>query len=91
MIIDTPSLTALASGLKHNTTIEQLAVDKLPLDLTKDQFRVLIDAVDSTAVKKLWLNNNRHYKKWFSDFRLLKLKNINIEWYSDYENLFKKW
>ena len=86
--IDTPSLKALASGLKHNTTIEQLAVDKYCHDFTKDQFQLLIDAVDSSAVKKLWLYDSFDYKCWFSDYILDR---HNVEWYNDYYNLYNKW
>ena len=89
--IDTPSLTALASGLKHNTTIEQLAVDKYLWAFTEDQFRVLIDAVDSSAVKKLWLCDRSNYKRWFISDCTLSRKNIDIEWYSDHYILYNKW
>ena len=51
--IDTPSLTALASGLKHNTTIQQLAFDNYSYDFTEYQLRMLLNAVDSSAVQKL--------------------------------------
>ena len=88
--IDTPSLTALASGLKHNTTIEQLAVDKYVWDFTKDQFQVLIDAVDSNVVRKLWLYDCRCYKGWFSVCTLYR-SNVNIEWYLYYDDLYNKW
>ena len=92
--IDTPSLTALASGLKHNTTIEQLAVDKCSLFLggyfTEEQFRVLIDAVDSSAVQKLWLCDSSDYKRWFSDCTLSR-KNVDIEWYSSFNDPYNKW
>ena len=91
--IDTPSLTALASGLKHNTTIEQLAVDKYYHDSTKEHFQLLIDAVDSSAVKKLWLNDHSDYRKWFSDYtHALSSKHVDIEWYSYYHyDLYSKW
>ena len=85
--IDTPSLTALASGLKHNTTIEQLAVDKLQ---HKNQFRVLVDAMDSNSVKQLWLYSCSHYRKWFSDCSLNR-KNVDIKWYSYHYNLYNNW
>ena len=88
--IDTPSLTALASGLKHNTTIEQLVVDKYGGYFTKYQFQVLIDAVDSSAVKKLWLFDCSHYKSWFSDHAFSR-NHSNIEWCSGYYNLYNKW
>ena len=89
--IDTPSLTALTSGLKHNTKIEQLAFDKYYHDFNEVQFRLLIDAVDSSAVKKLWLHHS-NYRRWFSDCTLdLSRKNIEIEWYSTNKALYNKW
>ena len=53
--IDTPSLTALASGLKQNRTMEELAIDHQSKYFTKDQFQMLIEGIDSSAVKKLCL------------------------------------
>ena len=100
--IDTPSLTALASGLKHNTTIEQLAVDNYSWHFegnkpkfAEDQLRVLINAVDSSAVKKLWLRDYTcrdysDYKRWFNGCTLSRM-NINIEWYTGYVDLYNKW
>ena len=88
--IDTPSLTALASGLKHNTTIQQLAVENCSKNFIEDQFQVLIDAVDSSAVQKLWLHDFRTYKRWFSDCTLSR-NNVNIEWYFYYNDLYNKW
>ena len=88
--IDTPSLTALASGLKHNTTIEQLVVENYSKHFTEDQFQVLIDAVDSSAIKNLWLYDCRDYKKWLSDC-ILSRKNVNIVLCYNYEDVFNKW
>ena len=88
--IDTPSLTALASGLKHNTTIQQLAVDKPYSFFTEDQFQVLIGAVDSSAVKKLWLYDYSEYKRCFSDYTLSR-NNVEIECYSNISDWFNKW
>ena len=85
--IDTPSL---AKGLKHNTTMEQLAVDKLQRNLNEVQFQVLVDGMDSSSVKQLWLYNCSHYRKWFSDCSLNR-KNVDIEWYSYHYNLYNKW
>ena len=58
-VIDTPSLTALASGLKQNRTMEELAFDNYfyPKKFTKEQLQLLIEGVDSSAVKKLWLHS----------------------------------
>ena len=53
--IDTPSLTALVSGLKQNKTMEELAINRHIYRFSKEQFQLLIEGVDSSAVKKLWL------------------------------------
>ena len=68
--IDTPSLAALASGLKQNRTMEELAFDNVefPKLFSKEQFQLLIEGVDSSAVKKLWLHYC--YKKLLSDYPL---------------------
>ena len=86
MLIDTPSLAALASGLKHNTIMEKLVIDKSDSGFTEDQFRVLIDAVDSSAVKKLWLST--YYKQWLSDCPISRT-NISIEWFHDSVNMLR--
>ena len=87
--IVTPSLTALASGLKQNTTIEQLAVDKYDEYFTEDQFRVLIDAVYSSAVQKLVLCESL-YTNWFSTCTLSR-NNVDIEWFRSNDDLYNKW
>ena len=88
--INTSSLTALINGLKHNTTIEQIAVDNHYHDFTEDQFQLLIDAVYSSAVKKLWLYDHGDCKQCFNDCTLYR-NNVDIEWYSDYSDLYNKW
>ena len=54
--METTSLTALASGLKQNRTMEELAFDNYfySKKFTKEQLQLLIEGVDSSAVKKLW-------------------------------------
>ena len=73
-VIDTPSLTALASvvsnrkdnGSAINHWLE-LAFDNYfyPKKFTKEQLQLLIEGVDSSAVKKLWLYIG--YKELLSD------------------------
>ena len=88
--LHTPSsLTALASGLKHNTTIEQLAVDTFLED--RDQFQALIGAVDSSAVKKLWLCNHSAYMWWYDYCTLTRRKVIDVVWYSSHHDMYNKW
>ena len=53
---------------------------------------MLIDAVDSSAVEKLWLYDDSDYKMWFSDCTLSRLNNVDIVWYkNNYHGLFNKW
>ena len=85
--IDTPSLTALASGLKQNRTMEELAIDHQSKYFTKDQFQMLIEGIDSSAVKKLWLY---HHKNLLSDFPLSR-DDVVIEWYYGSNDVYKKW
>ena len=83
----TPSLTALAGGLKHNTTIEQLAFEKYGGYFTEGQFKLLIDAVKNSTVKKFWLYNYHHYKTWFINSRT----NVDINWHGDLCDLYNNW
>ena len=88
--IDTPSLTALASGLKQNRTMEELVVNNrlITAFFTKEQFRFLIEGVDSSAVKKLWLYKD--YKKFLSDCPLSR-DDVDVEWYNDTKDVYKMW
>ena len=83
--IDTPSLTALASGLKQNKTMEELAFDNKSKIFTKHQFQLLIEGVDSSAVKKLWLHSG--YIKLFNNC-LLSRDDFNVELYKDFEAFY---
>ena len=57
-------------------------------DFTKEQFQLLIDGVDSSAVKKLWLPNG--YKELMSDCPLSR-DDVVVEW-CDYSNeVYPKW
>ena len=88
--IDTPSLTGLASGLKQNSTMEELAFNSslYSAGFTKEQFQLLIEGVDSSAVKKLWLQNG--YKELLSDCPLSR-DDVVVEW-CDYSNeVYPKW
>ena len=49
--IDTPSVTALVSGLKQNKTMKELAIYNYFTNFTEKQFQLLIEGVDSSAVK----------------------------------------
>ena len=90
--IDTPSLTALVSGLKQNRTMEELAIDIKSRYLSKEQFQLLIEGVDSSAVKKVHLYrcSTYRYKKLLSDCPLSR-DDVVIEWYDSYYNVYKKW
>ena len=88
--IDTPSLTALVSGLRQNRTMEELALDKRSTSFTKEQFQLLIEGVESSAVKKLHLYSSSHYKKLLSDCPLSR-DDVVIEWYNDPNDVYKKW
>ena len=88
--IDNPSLTALVSGLKQNRTMEELAFQNISENFTKEQFELLIEGVDSSAVKKLYLYYNIHYKKLFSYCPLFR-DDVDIEWYDYSRDLYKKW
>ena len=88
--IDTPLLTALACGLKQNRTIEELAFDNnfYSADFTKEQFQLLIEGVDSSAVKKLWLYDG--YKILLSDCPLSR-DDVVVEWYHHTHEVYEKW
>ena len=83
--IDTPSLTELASGLKQNKTMEELAFDNKSKIFTKHQFQLLIEGIDSSAVKKLWLHSG--YRKLFNNC-LLSRNDFNVELYKDTEAFY---
>ena len=89
-LIDTPSLTALVSGLKQNRTMEELAFNKFYVNVqfTKEQFQLLIEGVDSSAVKKIHLYHD--YKKMLSDCPLSR-DDVVIEWYDHASDVYKKW
>ena len=86
--IDTPSLTALVSGLKQNRTMEELAFDSLSRYFTIDEFQLLREGVDSSALKKLLLNSS--YKNQLSDCPLSR-DDVVIEWYDSSFDMNKKW
>ena len=81
------SLEELASGLKQNGTMEEIAVGSTLADF-KDHLPSLVTAVNScSAVKKLWLSNS--YKKWFGNSELSD-SGAKIVWF-DKDKLFKYW
>ena len=84
--IDTPSLTALASGLKQNKTMEELIFGSCLYP--KEQFKLLIEGVGSSAVKILWLDTV--YKELLSDCPLFR-DDVVIRWYNDPDIVYKKW
>ena len=85
--IDTPSLTALVSGLKQNRTMEELAINNswYSADFTKEQLQLLIEGVENSAVKKLHLYSS--YKRWLSDCPFSR-DDMVIEWY---DGVNEKW
>ena len=87
--IDTPSLTALVSGLKQNRTMEKLAINNCcyTASFTEEQFQLLIEGVNSSAVKKLWLHKDC---KKLSDCPISR-DDVVIEWYDNLNDLYKKW
>ena len=88
--IDTPSLTALVSGLKQNKTMEELAINnsEFSASFTKEQFQLLIEGVESSAVKKPHLDS--FYTKSLSDCPLSR-DDVVIEWYGVSDGVYKKW
>ena len=86
--IDTPSLTALVSGIKQNRTMEELAFHKLFRTFTKEQLQLLMEGVDSSAVKELHIHSD--YKKLCSDSPLSR-DDVVIEWYDSSYDVYKKW
>ena len=89
--IDTPTLTALVSGLKQNRTMEKVVIDNglyYSAPFTKEQFQLLIEAVDSSAVKKLYLY--KYHKKLLNDCPISR-DDVVIEWYDDAYDVYKKW
>ena len=67
-------------------TIKELAISREEL-FTEDQFQLLIEALDDSAVEKLWMINDCRKK-----FHATSLsKKVKIEWYPSHKNLFKKW
>ena len=86
--IDNPLLFAFSKYLKHNKTIKELAVSntnegskKYSHDflMTEAQFRILLEGVDGSAVKRLWIN--KYCSGWLCDGLLSR--NVNIEYYDD--------
>ena len=84
--IDTPSLTALTSGLKQNRTMEELAVKNFII--SKELFQLLIEGVDSSAVKKLWLDTV--YMELLSDCPFSR-HDVDVELYNSTYGVYKKW
>ena len=81
------SLKELASGLKQNGTMEEIAVGSTLADF-KDHLPNLITAVNScSAVKKLWLSKS--YREWFGNSELSD-SDAKIVWF-DKDKLFKYW
>ena len=78
------SLEALATGLRRNNTMEELAFSHneyiFDKSLTEEQFQILTKAVDSSAIKKLWLRYNDDNKK-YSQANPLSRKDIEISLY----------
>ena len=80
------SLYELARGLKQNKTIEELAVCGY---FDEDyQLQVLIEAIDKSTVKKLWLD--KFYTTKLAR-QPLSRKDVKIEWYKDRTFPIEKW
>ena len=86
--IDSPLFDVIAEGLKHNKTIKELAVSNTQEGVMKNshdfliteaQFKNLLEGVDGSIVKKLWLN--KYCSCWLNDGSLSR--NVNIEYYDD--------
>ena len=59
----------------------------------EDELRVLIDAVDSSALKKLWLYNfasDYDQQYVFGDYRVYE-NSVDIEWCWSCDDLYNKW
>ena len=86
LITDTPLLTELAKGIKQNSTLETLGLfDERYLsgnidDFTDDQFQILIESVNSSAIETLWL---RDYNEERLGAYPLSRKNVKIKWYDN--------
>ena len=86
---DNSPLTALVYGLGQNRTIRELVFDS-ELRFSEHQFRMLIEAVDNSAVKKLWLNNCVFvYKEWIGNCPFSR-NDVEIVWYN-YADLMREW
>ena len=90
--IDTPSLTALVSGLKQNRRMEELAINNgwYSTNFTKEQLQLLIEGVESSAVKILHLYCSSQYKKLLSDCPLSR-DDVVVEWYDHANDVYMKW
>ena len=86
LITDTPLIIELAKGIKQNSTLETLGLfDERRLsdnidDFTDDQFQILIESVNSSAIETLWL---RDYNKERLGAYPLSRKNVKIKWYDN--------
>ena len=80
------SLEELASGIKQNVTIEEIAVGST-LAYFKNHLPNLVTAMNCSAVKKLWLSNS--YKEWFGNSKLSD-SGLKIVWFNK-DELFKYW
>ena len=77
------SLIELISGIKHNQTIGEFAIKNLRF-YSDDDVKTLVEAIDSSAVKKLWL------EKCNSSSCFQFSRNVEIVFYSDDNDLFAK-
>ena len=86
---DNSPLTALVNGIGQNRMIKELVFD-YELGFSEDQFQMLIKAVDSSAVNKLWLDNLFSvYKEWTGNYPFSR-NDIETVWY-DYDDLMMEW
>ena len=84
----TSSLTALTDCLKHNKTMNELAIIDYDFGMffTKFQLQSLLEAVYSSAVQKLWLQEG--YKTFVSNnYRHRSSRNVDIIWYEECDRM----
>ena len=84
--IDTPSLIALVDGLKQNIIMEELVIDNLSTHFTKSQFKLLMDGVNSSGVKRL--RSHHTYNAFLCGYLLSR---VVIQWYKDSDEVFLQW
>ena len=77
---------ALVDGLKENRILEELVIDDYSKNFTKSQFKLLMDGVNSSGVKKL--RSHHTYNTFLCSYPLSR---VVIQWYKDCDEVFLQW